>query len=194
VSRSFEGKEARKFYRHPTSVVEEDAVIGEGTKIWHFAHVRTGARIGKKCVIGKDVYIDSDVEIGDGVHIQNGVSVYNGVVLEDNVFVGPNVSFTNDMYPRAGATYWKAIPTRVCKHASIGAGATIICGITIGRYAMVGASSCVTNNVDPFILVSGTPARKMGTVCRCGEPAKELLDGYFCKRCNQTFDPRVAGL
>jgi len=169
--------------------VDDGAEVGEGTKIWHFAHVRSGAVIGRNCVIGKDVYVDSGVKIGNSVHIQNGVSVYNGVILEEKVFVGPDVTFTNDMYPRAGSSDWRIIPTRICKNASIGAGATIICGVTIGQYAMVGANSCVTADVEPFSLVRGTPARKMGTVCKCGRPAAKSGDHYYCKQCDRDFDP-----
>ncbi|MEM4761358.1 MAG: acyltransferase, partial [Thermofilum sp.] len=164
------------YFIHPTAVVEEGAVIGEGTRIWHFAHVRRGARIGSRCNIGKDVYIDENVVIGNGVKIQNGVSVYRGVTLENNVFVGPYAVFTNDKYPRAFSTDWVVVPTLVKEGASIGANATIVCGVTIGRYAMVAAGSVVTKDVPDHGLVMGNPARLVGFVCYCGRPLKRVVE------------------
>ncbi len=163
----------RKIFIHPTAVVEEGAVIGEGTKIWHFVHVRAGAKIGRNCNIGKDVYIDVGVEIGDNVKIQNGVSVYRGVKLEDDVFVGPYAVFTNDLYPRAFNRNWKVVPTLVKRGASIGANATIVCGVTIGEYAMVAAGAVVTRDIPPHGLVMGNPARLRGFVCYCGKPLRD---------------------
>lgn len=163
------------YYVHPTAIVEEGAVIGEGTRIWHFAHIRKGARIGARCNIGKDVYIDENVVMGNGVKIQNGVSVYRGVTLEDNVFVGPYAVFTNDKYPRAFSTDWQVVPTLVREGASIGANATIVCGVTIGRYAMVAAGSVVTRDVPDHGLVMGNPARLVGFVCYCGRPLKRVV-------------------
>jgi UDP-2-acetamido-3-amino-2,3-dideoxy-glucuronate N-acetyltransferase len=157
------------FFKHPTAIVESDHV-GEGTKIWHFAHVREGATIGKNCSVGKSVYIDTDVEIGNGVKIQNFVSVYKGVRIEDEVFVGPSVTFTNDLYPRA-FHQWntdEAVSTVVKKGASIGANSTIVCGVTIGKYAMVGAGAVVTKDILDYGFVSGVPARLKGFVCQCG--------------------------
>ncbi|UNQ72874.1 acyltransferase [Infirmifilum sp. NZ] len=165
----------RGFYAHPTAVVEEGAEVGEGTRIWHFAHVRSGARIGRNCNIGKDVYIDAGAVVGDRVKIQNGVSVYRGVVIEDDVFVGPYAVFTNDKYPRAFSTDWEVVPTVVKRGASIGANATIVCGVTIGEYAMVAAGSVVTKDVPPHGLVAGNPARLIGFVCYCGRPLKEKV-------------------
>ncbi|NJF25185.1 acyltransferase [Thermococcus sp. Bubb.Bath] len=168
-------EEAKKYFAHPLAVVEEGAEIGEGTRIWHFAHIRKGSKIGKNCNIGKDVYVDADVEIGNNVKIQNGVSVYHGVKVEDDVFLGPHMTFTNDMYPRAFNQDWEVVPTLVKKGASIGAHATIVCGTTIGEYAMVGAGSVVTKDVPPFGLVYGNPARLRGFVCYCGRPLKEKI-------------------
>jgi len=163
------------FFKHPTAVVESDS-IGEGTKIWHFAHVRAGAKIGKNCVVGKSVYIDANVEIGDRVKIQNFVSVYEGVILEDDVLVGPSVTFTNDLYPRAFRWEEDMItPTVVKKGASIGANSTIVCDVVIGEYAMIGAGSVVTNNVPPFGLVYGNPAELKGFVCYCGRKLSEIV-------------------
>ncbi|ABL78296.1 acyltransferase [Thermofilum pendens] len=178
---------SRKYFAHPTAVVEEGAEIGEGTRIWHFAHVRSGARIGRNCNIGKDVYVDQGAVIGNNVKIQNGVSVYRGVVIEDNVFVGPYAVFTNDKYPRAFSTDWEVVPTVVKEGASIGANATIVCGVTIGRYAMVAAGSVVTRDVPDHALVAGNPARIVGFVCYCGRPLKRLVgerDGNVVLQCD----------
>jgi UDP-3-O-[3-hydroxymyristoyl] glucosamine N-acyltransferase len=156
------------YFKHPTAVVESNN-IGEGTKIWHFVHVRAGAKVGKNCVVGKSAYIDEAVEIGNGVKIQNFVSVYKGVKIEDNVLIGPSVTFTNDLYPRAFT--WgedKITPTVVRKGASIGANSTIVCGVTIGEYAMIGAGAVVTKNIPDYGFVLGIPARLKGFVCQCG--------------------------
>ncbi len=157
-------------FTHPTAIVEEGAEIGEGTRIWHFAHVRSGAKIGRNCNIGKGVYIDVGVEIGDRVKIQNFVSVYRGVKVEDDVFLGPHATLTNDLYPRSFNEDWEVVPTLIKKGASIGANATIVCGVTIGEYAMVGAGAVVTKDVPPHALVYGNPARVKGFVCYCGRP------------------------
>ncbi len=165
-----------KYYKHPTAIVETDE-IGEGTRIWHFVHIREGAKIGRNCNIGKGVYIDKDVEIGNNVKIQNFVSIYKGVRIEDDVFIGPSVTFTNDLYPRA--FIWseeRIIPTVVKRGASIGANSTIICGVTIGEYAMVGAGSVVTRDVPPFGLVYGVPARLRGFVCYCGKKLEKVVE------------------
>ena len=161
------------YFKHPTAVVESEA-IGEGTKIWHFAHVRAGAKIGGNCVVGKSVYIDEAVEIGNGVKIQNFVSVYKGVKIEDDVLIGPAVTFTNDLYPRAFS--WgedKITPTVVKKGASIGANSTIVCGVTIGEYAMIGAGAVVTKDIPEYGFVLGNPARLKGFVCRCGRKLQD---------------------
>jgi acetyltransferase-like isoleucine patch superfamily enzyme len=163
-----------KFFAHPTAEVSEKAKIGDDTKIWHQAQVREKAVIGRNCVIGKSAYIDFGVKIGSRVKIQNHVSVYHGVTIEDDAFVGPSVTFTNDMRPRAFR--WSeelVVPTLVKKGASIGANSTILCGITIGEYAMVGAGSVVTKNVPPHGLVFGNPAKLAGFVCECGAKITE---------------------
>jgi len=176
-----------KIYIHPTAEVSDKAEIGEGTKIWHHAQVRENARIGKNCVIGKSVYIDFDVKIGDRVKIQNFVSIYHGVTIEDDVFLGPGMTFTNDLYPRAFISDFEVYPTRVKKGASIGANATIICGITIGRYAMVGAGSVVTEDVPDHALVYGNPARLVGFVCRCGRKLKREreIEDFVLMKCDK---------
>ncbi|MFP3946661.1 MAG: acyltransferase [Archaeoglobaceae archaeon] len=182
-----------KFYAHPTAVVESED-IGEGTRIWHFAHVRERARIGKNCIIGKSSYIDTEVILGNNVKIQNFVSVYKGVIVEDNVFIGPSVTFTNDEYPRAYS--WsdeQIIPTTVRRGASIGAGSVIICGNEIGEYSMIGAGSVVTRDVHPNTLVYGNPARYRGVVCKCGrkltevESENEHAIHYTCE-CGETIE------
>ncbi|MHA1951484.1 MAG: acyltransferase [Candidatus Thorarchaeota archaeon] len=157
---------------HPLAVVDDGANIGDGTRIWHFAHVRGTATIGKNCNIGKDVYIDAGVIIGSNVKIQNGVSVYKGVTIEDDVFCGPHMTFTNDIYPRAFGDSWEVFDTLVKKGASIGAHATILCKITLGEFCMVGSGAVVTKDVPAHGLVVGNPAKLVGYVCKCGQPLK----------------------
>jgi len=170
-----EVKENRVF-KHPTAIIESDA-IGEGTKIWHFVHVREKVKIGKNCTIGKSVYIDTEVEIGDNVKIENFASLYKGVKVEDDVFIGPAVTFTNDLYPRAFLWDESRIGyTKIQRGASIGANATVICGVTIGEYALVGAGSVVTKDVPPFGLVYGNPARLMGFICSCGSKLEKRVE------------------
>jgi acetyltransferase-like isoleucine patch superfamily enzyme len=181
--------ESLAYYAHPTAIVESES-IGEGTKIWHFAHVRRSSKIGKCCNIGKSVYIDIGAEVGDNVKIQNFVSVYKGVVIEDDVFVGPSATFTNDLYPRAFIWDEEHVSaTRICRGSSIGANATIVCGITIGEYAMIGAGSVVAEDVPSHALILGNPGRQRGWVCRCGRRLNTILhdDGsktvYRCSSC-----------
>lgn len=184
------------YYAHPTAVVESES-IGEGTKIWHFAHIRKGSKIGKNCNIGKSVYIDIDAIIGNNVKIQNFVSVYKGVTIEDDVFVGPSATFTNDLYPRA--FIWDedhVSDTLICRGASIGANATLVCGITVGRYAMIGAGSVVAEDVPPFALVLGNPGRQKGFVCYCGkrldedDPQNASRNAYRCKACGKLVETK----
>lgn len=153
---------------HPTAEVSPKASIGEGTKIWNLVQVREGARIGKNCVISKDVYIDQGVVIGDGVKIQNGVSIYKGVTLEDEVFVGPHSTFTNDFRPRAFTKDWTVIPTLLRRGCSVGANATVMCGITLGEYCMISAGAVITVDTLPYGLYIGNPARLKGFVSKSG--------------------------
>ncbi|MFP5316741.1 MAG: acyltransferase [Acidimicrobiia bacterium] len=152
-------------YIHATAEVDPRAVIGPGTSIWNWSKIREGARVGAGCRIGQGVYIDRDVSVGDGCKIQNGVSVYLGVTLGDHVFVGPHATFTNDRVPRASSgDGWEVVPTVVEDHASVGANATIVCGVRLGRACMVGAGAVVTRDVAPHALVVGNPARVVGWV------------------------------
>lgn len=154
---------------HPTSIVDPGAEIGEGTKIWHFSHVCSGAVIGRGCILGQGCYVGPRVRIGDRVKVQNGVSIYEGVILEDEVFCGPHMIFTNVINPRAFVERKKEFRlTRVGRGATIGAGAIIVCGHTIGPYAMIGAGAVVTRDVPAFALVYGNPARLHGWVDTMG--------------------------
>ncbi|MFX0108655.1 MAG: acyltransferase [Candidatus Hodarchaeota archaeon] len=179
------------YFVHPLAVVDEGAKIGEGTRIWHFAHIRDTAVIGEGCNIGKDVYIDVNVVIGNNVKIQNGVSVYHGVTIEDDVFLGPHMTFTNDLYPRASGDSWEISETLVKRGASIGANATILCNIVLGEYCMVGSGAVVTANVPRFGLVVGNPAKLVGFVCKCGIPLSEekertkVLVTLHCGKCKE---------
>lgn len=181
------------YYAHPTAVVESKD-IGEGTKIWHFAHIREGSRIGRNCNLGKSIYIDTEAEIGNNVKIQNFVSVYRGVKIEDDVFVGPSVTFTNDLYPRSFS--WDdehVVTTQVCRGASIGANSTIICGVSIGEYAMIGAGSVVAKDVPPFALVLGDAAEIRGWVCECGKRLFDIIEEsiektvFKCASCGKSI-------
>ncbi len=155
---------------HPTAVVDAGAEVGKGTKIWHFCHIKPGARVGQNCNIGQNVFIDDNVFIGNGVKIQNNVSLYNGVTVEDNVFLGPSMVFTNVINPRSFIERKAEFRyTLVKKGASIGANATIVCGVEIGEYSMVGAGSVVVRNVPAFALVVGNPAKQLGWVSVTGE-------------------------
>jgi len=155
---------------HPSADVEEGSEVGEGTRIWHFSHVRAGSKIGRNCVIGQNVEVSPGVVIGNGCKVQNNVSLYTGVTLEDDVFCGPSMVFTNVVSPRAHVERKDRFDeTLVRKGSSIGANATIVAGVTIGRYAMIGAGAVVTHDVPDYSLQLGVPARHEGWVCECGE-------------------------
>jgi UDP-2-acetamido-3-amino-2,3-dideoxy-glucuronate N-acetyltransferase len=178
---------------HPTADVSPMTSIGEGTSIWHQAQVREKVRLGKNCTIGKGVYVDFEVCIGDNVKVQNYVSIYHGVTIEDGVFVGPHVCFTNDLRPRAinpdgslkAADDWALSPTLICRGAALGANSTIVCGTTVGAWAMVGSGSVVTHDVPAYGLVWGNPARLHGFVCPCGARLEKEVeaDGTVITRC-----------
>jgi UDP-2-acetamido-3-amino-2,3-dideoxy-glucuronate N-acetyltransferase len=174
------------YFVHPSSYIDENVTIGNGTKVWHFSHVHNGAIIGENCSLGQNVNVSNNVKIGNGVKIQNNVSVYEGVVLEDFVFCGPSMVFTNDLtprskYPKGTEGYKKTI---VKYGASIGANATIVCGNTIGSWAMIASGAVVTKDVPDHALMAGVPAKQIGWVCECGQVIK---DEFTCNECNRGY-------
>jgi UDP-2-acetamido-3-amino-2,3-dideoxy-glucuronate N-acetyltransferase len=182
-------------WAHESAVVDEGARLGDGTKVWHFAHVMGGAVIGADCSLGQNVFVARQVTIGDRVRIQNNVSVYEGVTLEDGVFCGPSMVFTNVRNPRAEVERkGEYEPTLVRRGATLGANCTVVCGVTIGAYAFVGAGAVVTNDVEPHALVVGVPARRTGWMCTCGEPLPSPGPAYACARCHREFDDSAGAL
>lgn len=187
-------KKTGKAWFHPKAVVESSS-IGAGTLVWGWSHVMAGARIGKACKIGEQCFVEGGARIGNGCIIKNGVALWDKVTLEDNVFVGPNAAFTNDPVPRAHPRYaaqrsqWRS--TRVRAGASVGANATLVCGVTIGQWAFVGAGAVVTKNVPDHGLVQGVPARIKGWVCYCGT---RLNDEDRCPRCKIQFSMKKGKL
>lgn len=177
----------------PTAVVEVGAEIGPGTRVWHFCHVMGGARIGREVVLGQNCFVADGVVVGDGCRIQNNVSLFGGVVLEDHVFCGPSAVFTNVSTPRAGVDRHESFePTLVRRGASLGANCTIVCGHTIGEYALIGSGAVVTADVVAHRLMLGVPARPAGWVCRCGEVLRGLERGdrggrVSCSRCGEMY-------
>lgn len=178
---------------HESSYVDDGATLGEGTKIWHFCHIQSGAAIGENCSLGQNVNVANNVKIGNNVKIQNNVSVYEGVELEDGVFCGPSCVFTNDLTPRArypkGAAAYKK--TLVKEGASIGANATVVCGHTIGKNAMIAAGAVVTKDVPDYALMAGVPAKQIGWVCECGAI---LGDGSVCNGCGRAYEAIREGI
>jgi UDP-2-acetamido-3-amino-2,3-dideoxy-glucuronate N-acetyltransferase len=178
----------KAYFVHESSFVDEPCQIGPGTKIWHFSHVMKGCTIGRDCNIGQNVVVSPGVAIGDGCKIQNNVSLYTGVVLEDSVFCGPSMVFTNVVNPRSEIVrkdeYKK---TLVRQGASLGANSTIVCGITIGRYAFVGAGAVVTRDVADYALVVGNPARRTGWMCRCGVKLEVSGASTACGACGAKY-------
>lgn len=174
-------------YAHPSAIVEDGATLGPGTKVWHRTHVRAGSRIGADCTIGFSVYVDTEVVMGDRCKVQNHVSIFRGVTLEDDVFVGPAATFTNDLYPRASEGDWNLELTRVRRGVSIGANATVICGVELGAWSMIAAGAVVTSDVPPHALVTGTPAKVRGWVCVCGRVVARQRDQVpeSCSHCGR---------
>jgi UDP-2-acetamido-3-amino-2,3-dideoxy-glucuronate N-acetyltransferase len=178
----------KAYFVHDSSYVDEPCTIGEGTKIWHFSHVMKDSVIGRNCNIGQNVVVSPGVRMGDGCKIQNNVSLYTGVILEDQVFCGPSMVFTNVVNPRSEVVRKDEYKqTLVRRGASIGANATIVCGVTIGRYAFVGAGAVVTRDVPDFALMVGNPARRSGWMCRCGIKLRLDDDGATCKACGAAY-------
>ncbi|MFH1706681.1 MAG: acyltransferase [Planctomycetota bacterium] len=176
------------FKAHPTAVIDQPAAIGDGTRIWHFSHVMSGAVIGKDCVLGQNVYVGARALIGNGVKIQNNCSIYDAVTLADESFIGPSVVFTNVMNPRAFVVRKDQYrPTLVERGATIGANATIVCGVTIGPYAFVAAGSVVARDVPAYGLVMGVPARLKGWVCRCGVHLPAGIAPVVCAECGRRY-------
>lgn len=175
----------KKYFVHESSYVDDDCIIGDNTKIWHFSHILSHTTIGEGCNIGQNVVAGPDVRIGSGCKIQNNVSIYKGVTLEDDVFCGPSIVFTNVFNPRAHVKRMDEVrPTLVRKGASLGANCTIVCGVTIGQYALVGAGSVVTRDVPDYALLYGNPARQYGWVCACGNKLGTSLE---CDGCQKTY-------
>ena len=185
----------RAYTSHPTAVIDRPATIGARTAIWHFTHVMAGAQIGADCTLGQNVFVAATARIGDGCKIQNNVSVYDGVVLGDRVFVGPSAVFTNVINPRAEIPRKQAYrATEVGDRATIGANATIVCGVRIGSYALIGAGAVVTRDVAPHALVVGVPARRIGWVCCCGVTLPRSLRCPACAARYRLVRGRVTAL
>lgn len=179
-----------KYFVHESSYVDEPSEIGEGSAIWHFCHIMKNSTIGKDCRIGQNVVVFPNVTIGDNVKIQNNVSVYTGVILEDHVFCGPSMVFTNVTNPRCEYprnTEDAFAKTIVRKGASIGANATVVCGVEIGQYAFIGAGSVVTKDVVPYALIYGNPAKQKGWMCECGIKLDFNKDKAICKECSKEY-------
>jgi len=176
---------------HATAVVDEGASIGAGTRIWHFTHVSRGSTIGAACVLGQNVFIGPGVEIGDGVKIQNNVSVYAGVTIANDVFLGPSCVFTNVLTPRAHVERKDEFaPTPVGRGVTVGANATIVCGHSLGEYALVGAGAIVTKDVPAHAVMVGNPAHRTAWACRCGNV---LPENGFCIRCGDEYEMAAQG-
>jgi UDP-2-acetamido-3-amino-2,3-dideoxy-glucuronate N-acetyltransferase len=176
------------FFVHASSYVDAGAVIGAGSRIWHFCHVMGGAVIGERCTLGQNVVVMPGTRLGDNVKVQNNVSIYEGVTLEDDVFCGPSCVFTNVTNPRSHVPRRHEFrPTLVRRGASIGANATIVCGVTLGEYAFIGAGAVVTSDVPAYALMVGVPARRVGWICQCGERLQLRDRAAECGGCRATY-------
>lgn len=176
------------WWAHETSTVENGAKIGEGTRVWQNCIVMNGAEIGKNCNLGANVFVENGVKLGNGVKVKNNIALYSGVECEDDVFLGPNCVFTNVINPRAFISRKEQFAkTKVGVGATIGANVTIICGHTIGRYALIAAGAVVTNDVRAYELVGGNPAKHMGYVCKCGVTLQEHGENYRCPECGSMY-------
>ncbi len=192
MSAATSGAQGPGYFVHPSAIVDEGASVGQGTSIWHFCHVMAGATIGENVSLGQNCFVSRGAAVGDGCRIQNNVSVFAGVTLEERVFCGPSMVFTNVLTPRAGVDrHDQFAPTLVCRGATLGANCTIVCGTTVGEYAMVAAGAVVTRDVAPHRLVAGVPAKPAGWVCECGEVLRfsEEHAGARagCGRCHEVY-------
>ena len=183
------------YFVHESSYVDDGAIIGTGTKIWHFSHVLPGAVIGARCNLGQNVVVMSGTRIGDNVKIQNNVSIYEGVELENDVFCGPSCVFTNVLNPRSHVSRKHEYRrTLVKRGGSIGANATIVCGVTLGEYAFIGAGAVVTADVPPYGLMVGVPARRVGWMCQCGERLHVAAGRAACATCGAGYEEHAGAL
>jgi acetyltransferase-like isoleucine patch superfamily enzyme len=173
------------YFKHPLALVESDE-IGEGTRVWAFAHVMKGATIGRNCNIGDHCFVEAGAQVGDNVTIKNGVSVWDKVRIERDVFLGPNVVLTNDLLPRSKQD-WVPAETVIREGASVGANATIICGVEVGTYSFVGAGAVVSGNIPPYALAYGNPARVQGYVCQCARKLTFDHDHAVCAQCGKRY-------
>ena len=175
-----------EYYAHKTAVIDEGAQIGSGSKVWHFSHVMSSAKIGTSCILGQNVFVGNNVILGNNVKVQNNVSVYEGVICEDDVFLGPSMVFTNVVNPRSSVERKDEFKTTLVKKgATIGANVTIVCGVTLGEYCMIGAGAVVTKDILPFALVTGVPAKQTGWVSRSGEI---LGDDLTCPKTGEKYN------
>lgn len=179
-------------FAHPTATIDEGAVLGAGTKVWHYSHICSGAKIGARCVFGQNTYVAPGVVVGDGVKVQNNVSLYTGVIVEDDVFLGPSCVLTNVVNPRSHVERKDEFrTTRLRRGATIGANATVVCGVELGTFSLVGAGAVVTSDVPAFAQVVGAPARIVGWRCQCGEKlARTIAEGISltCSACGATYE------
>jgi UDP-2-acetamido-3-amino-2,3-dideoxy-glucuronate N-acetyltransferase len=184
-----------KYYAHESTVIDEGAVIGDHSSIWHFCHVMAGAVVGSACSFGQNVFVASGAIIGNRCRIQNNVSIYEGVILGDEVFCGPGVVFTNVRHPRAAVPRKSQFEvTRIETGATLGANSTIVCGVTIGCFAFVAAGAVVNRDVSPHAVVAGVPARQIGWACECGETLRAVERGMLWERCKERYSEGSAGL
>ena len=185
----------KEYFIHPTAVVDEPVKMGKGTKIWHFTHIMSGARIGENCIIGQNVFIGSGAVLGNNIKVQNNVSIYDGVILEDHVFCGPSMVFTNVFNPRSFISRKKEFRNTLVKRgATVGANVTIVCGNTIGQYAFIGAGSVVTRDVPDYGLVYGNPGKVKGWVCQCAEEIIFRSGKAKCLMCGRKYKKDKRGI
>ncbi len=185
----------KTYFVHPTAIVDEPVEIGEKTQIWHFSHIMSGAKIGENCIIGQNVFVGKGAILGNNIKVQNNVSVFDGVILEDDVFCGPSMVFTNVYNPRSFISRKKEFrKTLVKRGATIGANATVVCGYTIGQYALIGAGTVVTKDVPDYALVYGNPGKVRGWVCQCAVQISFQDGRAKCQACGKQYEKDTAGV